>query len=338
MVINVRISKKDRGMAFIICILMSVLTLVKGIGFNADAEGSGSARLVCRYNDEILADMKWNIYYAGSLNDDKFVLGGAFSEYRITHGDLSAETLTKAASTLENYAVLHNITPDASGTTDADGVIRFDNLNAGFYLVSGSKLKIENGTYTPAPMLIEISESAIDIDVYPKFSYYDVLDAEIERFRVRKIWENDEQFPTDRAEEINVDIYCNSVLKETVTLSEKNDWTYNWTAQPGDTWRVLESDIPANYTVAYRSNNSQYVIINTHDSSVITTTTAPVTTSGSKITSTTAKATSTTTGKTGGKLPQTGQLWWPVPVLALGGMIFVGIGFCLISRSKKEDD
>ena len=177
-----------------------------------------------------------------------------------------------------------------------------------------------------------------DIDVYPKFSYYDVLDAEIERFRVRKIWENDEQFPTDRAEEINVDIYCNSVLKETVTLSEKNDWTYNWTAQPGDTWRVLESDIPANYTVAYRSNNSQYVIINTHDSSVITTTTAPVTTSGSKITSTTAKATSTTTGKTGGKLPQTGQLWWPVPVLALGGMIFVGIGFCLISRSKKEDD
>lgn len=29
----------------------------------------------------------------------------------------------------------------------------------------------------------------------------------------------------------------------------------------------------------------------------------------------------------GGKLPQTGQLWWPVPVLALAGMLFVSFGW-----------
>ena len=29
----------------------------------------------------------------------------------------------------------------------------------------------------------------------------------------------------------------------------------------------------------------------------------------------------------GGKLPQTGQLWWPVPVMAIVGMLFVMFGW-----------
>lgn len=37
------------------------------------------------------------------------------------------------------------------------------------------------------------------------------------------------------------------------------------------------------------------------------------------------------------KLPQTGQLWWPVPVMALLGLILVGIGSRIIISNKKED-
>ena len=37
-----------------------------------------------------------------------------------------------------------------------------------------------------------------------------------------------------------------------------------------------------------------------------------------------------------GKLPQTGQLNWPVPMLALGGLFFVVLGLCL--RRRGEDD
>lgn len=33
------------------------------------------------------------------------------------------------------------------------------------------------------------------------------------------------------------------------------------------------------------------------------------------------------------KLPQTGQLWWPVPVLALAGLVLVAIGL----RLRKKD-
>ncbi len=39
-----------------------------------------------------------------------------------------------------------------------------------------------------------------------------------------------------------------------------------------------------------------------------------------------------TGGNGGGKLPQTGQLWWPVPVLALVGIIFIAFGIRLGSK------
>ncbi|MDE6933734.1 MAG: LPXTG cell wall anchor domain-containing protein, partial [Oscillospiraceae bacterium] len=35
-------------------------------------------------------------------------------------------------------------------------------------------------------------------------------------------------------------------------------------------------------------------------------------------------------------LPQTGQLWWPVPMLAMGGMISLLLG--LIRNRRSQDD
>lgn len=341
-----RVSVKNRIIAFLICMLASVFMISGGISFKAKADDTGSAELICRYEDETLAGMNWRIYYAGTRSGDQYILDGAFSDYRITHGDLTAETLTTLASTLANYAVLDNIVPDASGITDQNGSVNFTGLAPGFYLVAGDKLKIDNGTYAPAPIIIEIGESNANIVAYPKFTYYDVLGADTIRMRVRKIWENgDDNVTIADDASVDVEIYSDSKLVETVTLSKNNNWTYTWDGDSSVTWSVLEVNIPENYTVAYRSNDSQFVVVNTFepDVPIITTTTTTssvtgTTTTGTGITSTTAKPAGTTTAKSVTKLPQTGQLWWPVPILALGGMIFVGVGFCLISRSKKEDD
>lgn len=348
-----RIAKINRAAAFIVCILTSVLIVVWG-NIKVHAEESGSATLICKGKEDILDGMTWRIYYVGFRTDNDLVLEGDFSGYPVTLKDMSAEALTAAASTLESYAVIDNIAPDAQGVTDSDGKIEFTDLKPGLYLVSGNRLKIDNATYIPAPMFIEVSENNPDVTAYPKFTYYDVMDAEVERVRVRKIWENDEDVPGGRPDSIDVEIYCNAVLKETVTLSNENDWTYSWIAETGDTWSVIEAVVPEKYTVTYRSNKTQYVIVNTYDSDVATTTTTTTTTTvvvdGADVTATktkttneiinetTVKSESTSTPKKESKLPQTGQLWWPVPILALGGMVFIGIGCRMISRSKKEDD
>ncbi|MDE5583111.1 MAG: Cna B-type domain-containing protein [Ruminococcus sp.] len=42
-------------------------------------------------------------------------------------------------------------------------------------------------------------------------------------------------------------------------------------------------------------------------------------------------------GSSGGKLPQTGQLWWPVIPLATGGVLFISAGLVIRSRRRTEE-
>ena len=46
---------------------------------------------------------------------------------------------------------------------------------------------------------------------------------------------------------------------------------------------------------------------------------------------------SNVTSNTNTKLPQTGQLWWPVPVMACGGVIFITVGARLKSGNKRDN-
>lgn len=45
----------------------------------------------------------------------------------------------------------------------------------------------------------------------------------------------------------------------------------------------------------------------------------------------------TSSDKNDGPLPQTGMLWWPVPVLSVVGLLFVAAGISLISKKDKND-
>ncbi len=38
------------------------------------------------------------------------------------------------------------------------------------------------------------------------------------------------------------------------------------------------------------------------------------------------------------KLPQTGQLWWPVPILLCGGLVLIAVGFVFIRRMKSNEN
>lgn len=87
------------------------------------------------------------------------------------------------------------------------------------------------------------------------------------------------------------------------------------------------------------------------DDGTSTSSTSDITISGTKTTTTkksnnsggggnssrSSKSTAKTTTKAIEKLPQTGQLWWPVPVMLFGGMIFVAIGLRLLFNSRRED-
>ena len=84
-------------------------------------------------------------------------------------------------------------------------------------------------------------------------------------------------------------------------------------------------------------NSKQFLIKNSYAPDLIIDggeytkpTTASVTTS-------TVSTTSSAAAKTSGSgLPQTGQLWWPVLPMGIGGLMFVGLGISMKPRKKND--
>lgn len=108
-----------------------------------------------------------------------------------------------------------------------------------------------------------------------------------------KIWKNDGAHLEERPTEVQAALLCDGDIYEIVTLNEENGWTYSWTELDGEMeWTVEEYTVLDKYTSSVTQDGSTFIITNTYSD-----------------------------------IPQTGQLWWPVPMLlALGlGMIVVGL-------------
>ena len=103
-----------------------------------------------------------------------------------------------------------------------------------------------------------------------------------------------------------VTLLQNGTAYDTQTLSSTNGWQYTWDKLPKYdknsteiSWTVREFSVPG-YVSSIRQNGYTFVLTNTPDEP---------------------------------KPPQTGVLWWPVPVLACGGLASMFVG--TLSRRKE---
>ena len=173
---------------------------------------------------------------------------------------------------------------------------------------------------------------------YPKFTVRPVRADSEEVYTLKKVWQQDEHALEQRPTAITVGIYKDGTLQENVTLDESNAWTYTWTGNSSETFRVREQEVPTPYTVVYKKNETQFLIANTRsETSSEETTTTSLTGSTSMTTAAGTSSVSTAGGGNTGKLPQTGQLWWPVPVLGTTGLLLFAFGCRLhVKRSREE--
>lgn len=155
------------------------------------------------------------------------------------------------------------------------------------------------------------------ITIQPKFSLKDAIGAIT--YRVLIIWEDGGSGA--RPESVQVQLFRNNDLSETVSLDKTNDWQYSWMeSDPAAVWAAAEL-VPEGYSAAYQQEGNTFIITNTPAADI------PSEPGASQPEETTPE---------GPKLPQTGQLWWPVPVLALSGMILVLLGW--IRRKESCDE
>lgn len=132
-------------------------------------------------------------------------------------------------------------------------------------------------------------------------------DGELLRRSVMKVW-NDKGYEDERPERIQVHLLRNGEIYDTRTLDESNQWQTVWEDLPardqnGDEilWTVQEAEVPG-YHVGYTEMGEHILITN----SIIKPT-----------------------------LPQTGLLWWPVPVLAALGLLMLVLG--RLAKGRAED-
>lgn len=336
----------------------SVLLLMNSFA----ADGITNLTIECRTLwGNALPGEEWNIYKVAELQDDGTCeLYGDFAQYPVSFEDFSASALTDAAKTLENYAVLDGIAPYASGLSDNNGNVLFSDVPDGIYLLLGKYVELDDAMYSPVPFIVNVAYEGdgepMELLAYAKYTM--MITSSYDRCSVVKRFGNEASEPKDPDAFVTVEIYCDGNLYDTVKLSAANNWRYSWESDDYHDWRVKEIDVPANCYVSYGREGAMLTIVNTNKyvlpEEYVVTTTVPSTTitettvttvadttveTSSVQTQSTSKSSAvtnvTTTITTGEKLPQTGQLWWPIPILSIAGMVFLSAG--LVIRSKESE-
>lgn len=115
---------------------------------------------------------------------------------------------------------------------------------------------------------------------------------------VHKLWAAPDKPHPDYVE---CTLYCDDAAFDTVRLSAENDWSYSWSGlDETKNWQVIESYCEDSYVPSYKADDEGRVSI-TNTAFLI----------------------------------QTGQLKWPVPVLAVLGLLLITTG--LVMRKRREE-
>lgn len=344
----------SRGVrALLAAVLVTFALLVVGVvapAQDAYAEGSGSITLnyVGSDDGQPIANMDIYLFQVASIDGSDYVLTSDFAQFESVLGwnnlrhavSSDAAWHQQQAETLDGYVRASVPEGHAVSTTNADGAVSFTGLDNGLYLV----LEAGDGVHLFTPALIDVGgvESA-ELVVDPKNSvpFNPVTD-----IKVVKHWAGDTASAADRPASVKVQLMCDDQkYGDVVELSDANAWTNTWTgldASVTHKWDVIEIDAPADYAVVVNEDNGTFTITNTLNETPPNTPNTPPeepeqpeepTTPGTPTTNTPTPPTTTTVT---GRLPQTGQLWWPVPVLFCSGLIAIGAGRIVSTRSSRK--
>ena len=288
-------------------------------------------------NDDAIAELPVSLYRVAELSvDGEAAPTSAFSGYGLDDDALSNRADT--ASKLSEYVQRDSVAPDHQGKTDSEGKLSFDNLTTGIYLITSDSISDGRTVLRTQPLLLDLpmidersGVYAYEVTASPK----PVRTKIMRELNLVVLW-RDEADPSKRPDSVTVELYRDGELFDTKKVGPDNGWRYTWsevddpllaagssytgsdnyadaTDRPQDhtisgehSWYVVEHR-PDGYTVTYavRPAYNTFVIINTLDK------------------------------PSEPQLPQTGQLWWPVPILAVIGVVLILFG---LRRTRRHHE
>lgn len=307
-----------------------------------DATGD-AVSLTVRYETEegFVENAQVSVYrVADVLDDGSLAPVSELAAYPINWNATDSSSAQDLANTLKAYILLSNCAGSSSGAssaasglapidfgvTDANGVVAFPTesraLDAGCYLIMASSHAGEENFFEASPVLLQlpfyqedgqpVSNLSINLKIRSTSLSQSVsIDA-------MKIWDVAPRSSSDdeqkaRPDWVNVALLCDGKVYERASLNSANGWRYSWdNLDAACSWTVVEEDVPAGYVVSIKEDGRSLSVVNQY---VIQKDKQELDGDASQ--------------ESKKKLPQTGQLWWPVPVLLIVGACCFAVGFAL---------
>lgn len=234
-----------------------------------------------------ISDMKVSLY---RVADENYKLTGVFSNYSV---DLKQD-VQGAANALENCILMDGIEADVYATSDSSGKASFSGLESGIYLVVGKEVESNGVFYTPQISLISLSG---DLSVDLKYE----TSNKASRIHVLKVWKKDNKKSRPKSIEVCL-LRSDGIVVDKVVLNSDNQWSTTWdNLSTLYTYRVMETSVPSGYKESCTREKDTIVLTNTGSDKY-------------------------RVEKKDEVLPNSGQLWWPVPVLLFVGLVLFGLG------------
>jgi hypothetical protein len=327
-------------LAMLLCSVVPVSAL-SGSGFDPSAQST--LTIIDQVGNTPISDVNFRLYKVAEITAElDFVVTDEFQNAGVS---ISKDNVTWSvqASTLEAYVVERSdqgqeLQPAATGTTDSLGRIEFPALPSGLYLLVGDgKISgVQHYKCQPVLLTLPYQEAAsswnTEPTVYPKNSIRELRDTTTE-LSVVKVWK-DSGATSQRPESVTVNLYQDEEFYASVTLREENSWRYTWYDLDSTAdYYVVEQNVPSGYTSSVEQEGTAFVVTNTYTpTETPDTPSKPTPTDSPTPTNTNNKIITTST-----KLPQTGQLWWPVTALALLGLVTLVLGFGIYRRGQDHE-
>ena len=234
-----------------------------------------------------VSNMQVSLYRVADVN---YNLVDAFSHYSI---DLKQD-VQGAANALENRILIDGIEADASGSSDSSCKASFTGLESGIYLVVGKEVFQDGVFYMPQVSLVSLSG---DLSVDLKYEMSD----KPSRIHVLKVWKKDNKKSRPKSIEVCL-LRSDGIVVDKVVLNSDNQWSYTWdNLSTSYTYSVMETSVPSGYKESCTREKDTIVLTNTGSDKY-------------------------RVEKKDDELPNSGQLWWPVPALLFVGLVLFGLG------------
>ena len=194
--------------------------------------------------------------------------------------------------------VLENDISSIKVTTDENGTATCKDLALGLYFIR--QTGAVEGFAPCTPFMVTVPSMNADGYVYEVNASPKTEVTRLTSITIKKVWNTDAS--TEIADSVTVQLLKNGNVVKTATLTAQNNWQVTYTGMPeSDAYSIKEIDVPNGFTATYSKTGYVFTVTNTST------------------------------------LIQTGQLIWPIPVLAVGGMLLIAVGITVLQRKRKTN-